>query len=215
MAIMNETDIKKYDKIQEIIVEVLENRKTTFTKETIIEVIKKRLVKENIDATVVTDIYFNLILDGTLNNMIDSGIIYNEDRSNTYDPLDYIIYHKYLDNDSRVLYLKDDDGKHYNFINIASGVKEHFPREFDYILTGGIKNNRFVPSSISYEEIKQLYDDCVKEGASRREALEHILNFYSIRHLFNPTDDYMHTVDITRKRKKEFSRVLKKNDKRK
>lgn len=215
MAIMNVTD-EQYNKIQEIIIEVLKNRKLMFTKPLIIKIIENKLIEAGMEATRVNDIYFNLMFDGILNNMINNGVIYNEENSIYYEPLDYILYNKHLIPGSKVLYLNDDNGKKYNFINVTSGKKEYFPSEVDYILTGGIKNNRLIPPVISFEEIKQLYDDCIKEGSSKRDALEHILNYYCIRYLFCPNDDYVHVVCITKKNKnKGYTHTFSLNDKNK
>ena len=61
------------------------------------------------------------------------------------------------------------------------------------------------------EEIKKLFNDCIDEGASVKDALEHILNFYSISHLVYGLDNHGHTVKISRKNKnKEYCRSLKK-----
>ena len=60
MAIMNVTD-EQYDKIQEIIIDVLENRKLMFTKPLIIKIIENKLIEAGMEATRVNDIYFNLM----------------------------------------------------------------------------------------------------------------------------------------------------------
>ena len=66
------------------------------------------------------------------------------------------------------------------------------------------------------KEIKKLYDDCIMEGASERDALDHVLNFYSIKHLYSSSDGF-HTVCISEKKRKKpsFSYSLKKDTKQK
>lgn len=215
MAIVNGDNFSDYDKVQEIIIDVLTNRKLLFRKDVIIKIIKDRLIQVGIDSNVVNEVYFNILFDEILTNMINNGIIYNDGKSKVFEPIDYIIFNNYIECCSRVLYLSEDNKK-YNYVNITNGKREFFPIYFDYVLTGGLENGRFISPQIPYEEIKKLYDDCIMEGASKRDALDHVLNFYSIKHLYSSSDGF-HTVCISEKKRKKpsFSYSLKKDTKQK
>ena len=203
MAIINGKHVAQYDQVHEIIVDVLKNRKLSFTREIIVEVIKKKLIEVGIDDNITNDIYFNFLLDGNLDSMVECGIIYNFEHNNLYEPLEYIIYKKHLNTHSNVLYLLNDDGINYKFINIASSMIQNFANNDDYVLTGGVRDNRMLVPDISYEEIKKLYDDCISEGSSKKDSLEHILNFYSIRYFSLVNEGFINTVVISNKSKKK------------
>lgn len=62
MAIINGKHVAQYDQVHEIIVDVLKNRKLSFTREIIVEVIKKKLIEVGIDDNITNDIYFNFFI---------------------------------------------------------------------------------------------------------------------------------------------------------
>jgi len=183
MAIMTRVDNVNWSLVQQIVHEVLTQRKFQFDIPTIQPVIKKRLIEVNISPEITDCIYFRILLIDALDSLVEKCYLYP--LNNLYIPTDYMILHDYDTKSSNLLYLYDNTIPN-SYLNIDNNQKVHEVLRRDFLLTGGFTNykqDNFVTPKISFEEISSLYHDFIREGAEKDVAIKHVLNYYSAQSL--------------------------------
>ena len=180
MAILNNLKHEEYNKIQDIIEEVFNNRKLRFNIDNITEIIKERVLANKIPKELVDCSYFYILVLNTLDRFIEECRIYQI--GNIYIPVDFIVFVNYSPAPSNLLYYKDKD----LIININNFEEIRCDKinNLDMVLCGGyreVADNEYpllTKSDISVEEISNLYHDLIREGASHEYAIILILNYY-------------------------------------
>jgi len=194
MSLSKRTTKEDFSNLFAAINKVLSERKFQFDIDTILKQIKLEALKNNIEPDILESSYFYISILNSLDNFIDHGKIYRfKDKKNKkylYCPSDYIIFTDYCPSNSqiRLLYFitePDDDAifKSYKFMDIETteviNLKDIV--KTDFIICGGNNNDYYkttLQSNISFEEISKLYHDFIDEGATKGEAVNHILNYY-------------------------------------
>lgn len=195
MAILNNLKHEEYNKIQDIIEDVFNSRKLRFNIDTILEIIKERVLANKISKDFVDCSYFYILVLNTLDKLIEEGRIYQI--GNTYIPADFIVFVNYSPVPSNLLYYNEKK----QFINIDNFEEVSYDKinNLDVVLCGGysdLLDNKYqvlTKSDVSIEEISNLYHDLIKEGASREYAMILILNHYKVQvmpHNLNFINDF-------------------------
>ena len=190
---------KECIELQELINKVISERKLQFDVETILNITKKEVLNSNINNKILDSYYFYILLLNTLDSFVESGKIYRiRDRKQDkyfYYPYDYIILKNYCSSSiqTRLLYfLADDVEKNINlfnttkFIDIATSeiVLLNEVSKTDFILCGGFSNEEYqntLQSDVKFEEITNLFHQFIREGATKSQAINHILNYYKVQ----------------------------------
>lgn len=190
MAILNNSRVEEYNKIQAVIYEVINNRKFKFDIDTILDVIKKKALLLNINNSLLDCSYFYILVLNTLDEFMDTGRIYKMEHE--YIPADFLVCTTYFPSPSRLLYYitnNEDTKEEEKFIDIDNleVVSYDMIKSSDFVLCGGCKKNVddeykiILQTDVTLEEITNLYHDLIREGASNEEAIIHLLNFYKIQ----------------------------------
>lgn len=211
MAIMSNIDISEYKEIQEIVEELLLKKKYKFKSEDIIIELRKEIFDRGFDIKLVDCSFFDFLVLNTIDKFVDD---YSNSKlykmGNFYFPVDYLIYddYKFNSNNKLLYYVFDNNQLQYFkntgfFINIETGDIVNKVDKSCFILCGGVSNDRYkttLQSEIDYKEIINLFNDFIKEGASREEAINHILNYYKARRV---ADEYSWGKDFIISKKEE------------
>lgn len=186
MAILNNLRRDEYNRVQNIINEVLINRKFRFDIQTILDIIKRKSLENNISKEFLNCSYFYILVLNTLDRLVDEGKFYKI--NSYYIPVDFIIYVEYVPTPYRLLYFISDNNEQ-KFIDIVNLNEVCYDdiNGFDLVLCGGgceLVNDEYqviLQTDVSLEEISNLYHELVNEGASSREAMVYLLNYYRIQ----------------------------------
>lgn len=192
MAIMSNVDISEYKEIQEIIEDFLLKKKYKFKSDDIIIELRKEILARGFDIKLVDCSFFNFLVLNTIDKFVND---YNNSKlykiGNFYFPVDYLIYNNYkVNSNNKLLYFVLDNSQLPYFKNTAffrdieTGEIINKVDKNCFILCGGVDNDRYkttLQSEVDYKEIIKLFNDFIKEGASREEAINHILNYYRAR----------------------------------
>ena len=210
MAIIRDLSVEELPKVESIIYDVILNRKYKFDLEIILDDLKGEIVKKGYDLGIMDCSCFHLLLHEALEKLSSNeGPLYKEDQDKYYYPEDYIILNDYRTNWGDLFYLVREDNNYY-FKNVSNGDKTNRVKRYDFVLCGGLsKDKRAVQSDISFEEIYLLFHDFINEGASKEEAINHILNFYKVNRLdgrYSCANDFQISRSVRSKKL-----VLKKN----
>lgn len=212
MAVINITDEIVVERIQVIIQNVLINRKLQFDKNTILPFIKDVLLKEKIDTSIMECSYFQILFLNTLDKLIENGVLYTVD--GVFFPTDYIIFNDYVTEFSDLFYLIYDEEHQPIYFNLDTLERNNTLKRRDFLLTGGYDklNDELLIPDVDLNEIVSLYKSFVSEGALKKDAINHILNYYDIQKL-SPNDYVCNTVIIKNKNKdKSFTKKLKRDN---
>lgn len=189
MAILKNSNIKEYNKIQLIINEVFANRKYKFDKDTILDLIKEKCLAAGISSEFLDCTYFYILILNTLDKLLDNGKIYQF--GNQYVVSDFMVCVDYFPVPTRLLY----------YINISNNIEQNkiidianletiSPNSIydsDCLLCGGYtdkinsKYKLLLQTGVSLEEISSLYTALRNDGASNSEAIVCLLNYYKVQ----------------------------------
>lgn len=212
MAIINTTNTIEWKRVQLIVQEVLLNRKLQFNRQTILPFIKEGLSKAGIDSLIMDCSYFQIIFLNTFDQLIEEGFLYAIDE--VYFPVDYIIFHDYNTKYANLFYLRYNEELKPVYYNLDTLERHKTVERRDFLLTGGYDEEKgsLKAPEISLKDIFSLYQNFISEGATKEEAINHILNYYDILKL-SPTDYLCNTVIIQEKKKeKNLIRTRKKDN---
>lgn len=212
MALITTLDENQWEQVLNIIQTSFLERKTSFDQETILEIVKKKLLAMGFSEEVTECVYFGILFLNALDQFVDQGRIYLME--SFYYPIDYIILHDYDTRISELLYLSYDEAQRPVYINVETSKKVYNVRNQDFLLTGGVtKSQELLCPDISFEEIHELYCAFRNEGVSKAEAINHILNYYQTFHLSHV--DFSQNTMVIRKKSKnnKMTRVLKNDNK--
>lgn len=189
MAIMNNIEMNDYKEIQVLIEEILLKRKYKFNIDDMIIEIRKEAINRGFDIKFVDCSFFDILVLNTIDRFVDD----KEDAKfyrigKVCFPVDYIIYENYqVNSETRLLYyvLNNNSANYLEnnsyFIDIETGEVIKKANKMDFVLCGGVSKDKYkttLQSNIDYKEILLLFNAFLKEGASRVEAINHILNYY-------------------------------------
>jgi len=214
MVIGNVSD-HDWERIKILIKEVITRRKYKFDKkiilkEIILEMKKNEFTDDFVDQ-IVNCSYFQIMLLNILDDCVEQGFLYL--LNNVYIPFEYAILNEYFNSNYDLLYLSENTYNELNCINVATAEKICFPRNMDYILTGGFDDGdheKLIVPDIPFEEIYELYKEFIKEGATKKEAINHILNYYKVKKIrFDNINGYYETLKIDRKSKNKTKKINK------
>lgn len=211
MAIMTNIEISEYKEIQEIIEYFLLKKKYKFKADDIIIELRKEVLDRGFDIKLVDCSFFNFLVLNTIDKFVDD---YNNSKlykiGDFYFPVDYLIYDDYkISSNNKLLYfVLDNIQLHFfknngGFIDIETGKFINKVDKSCFILCGGISNDRYkttLQSDVDYKEIINLFNDFINEGASREEAINHILNYYRARRV---ADEYSWGKDFVINKRKD------------
>lgn len=210
MAIMSIWDEKKWEQVEEMVRMILLKRKFRFDRETILEIIKRDLLKEGIEVELLECSYFQILFLNILDNLVKNGDLFLKE--NIYIPCDYVILDHYDTRNADLLYFSRDKYHQSFYINVETKEKTTIKKDNDFLLTGGISkedgDSLLVPV-IPFSEIASIYQDFIMEGASKEEAILHILNYYPIQVMDSSKENVL---AIERKSKHSLKKVLKKDN---
>ena len=186
MAILNSLRHEEYNRIQDIINEVLLNRKVRFDIETIFDIIKRKSFENDINKEFIDCSYFYILILNTVDKFVEEGKLYQ--MNSYYIPVDFIVFVDYIPKPSRLLYLINNTNE-YKFVDIINLNEVGYDsiKSADFILCGGCSesledNNQVLfQSDIGVEEISNLYHELIKEETSHEDALVLILNHYKVQ----------------------------------
>lgn len=210
MAIMTVWDERKWKQVEEMVRMILLKRKFRFDRETILEIIKRDLLKEGIEIELLECSYFQILFLNILDNLVKNGNLFLKE--NIYIPCDYVILDHYDTRNADLLYFSRDKYHQSFYINIETMEKTTIKKDKDFLLTSGISkedgDSLLVPV-IPFSEIASIYQDFIMEGASKEEAILHILNYYHIQVMDSSKENVL---AIERKSKHSLQKVLKKDN---
>ena len=140
---------------------------------------------------------------------MDEGVLYPF-IDNFYLPVSYMAFKNYHTSFTELLYLKDSKEK-FPYIRVDTLQETNKRNSRDFLLTGGFKDETeldWKTPDVSLDEITSLYQNFIKEGASKEEAINLILNYYRAKRL-PLVDGYVNTTQIF---SKEKIKILKKDN---
>lgn len=200
MALTTTLNDLEWQRVQQIIQNVLFKRKFRFNEKTIRKVIGEHLKQFGMDSTIMECSYFQILFLNTLDQFVEEGILYYMD--GIYIPSSYMVLHEYDTKWADLLYLYDDNSQSPVYINIHTLKDTKIRKKRDILLTGGYmdqNNSKLLPPNLSFQEIAYLYHSFLKEGANKEEAILHVLNYYHIKVLI-PKDEIGRAVIIQNKK---------------
>ena len=211
MAIMTNIEISEYKEIIEIIEEILLKKKYKFKADNIIIELRKEVLDRGFDIKLVDCSFFNFLVLSTIDKFVDdynNSKLYKIDKF--YFPVNYLIYNDYkVSSNNKLLYFVLDNSQlpyfknNGFFIDIETGNVVNKVDKSCFVLCGGISNDKYkttLQSDVDYKEIIKLFNDFIKAGASREEAINHILNYYRARRV---ADEYSWGKDFIISKKEE------------
>lgn len=208
MAITTTLDYKLWKMIDQLVLEVLLERKSHFQIETILEVMKQKFITNDIDPQIMDYSYFQLLLLNRLDSLVEQGTLYPID--DYYFPVLYMEFQDYDTNYSELLYFTLDSSQQPLYINVDNLEETRNRTIRDFLLTGGSMTQKILlPPEIPFEEIYSLYQSFLQEGVPKNRAINHILNYYQVQSL--PWENkFPNTLKIQSKTKKNQNvKILK------
>lgn len=210
MAITTTTNDKVWERVRTLIQDVLLKRKFQFTEEEILVIIKSHLIEEGFDMSIIDCSYLEIIFLNVLEDLVNENILYHMD--GIYIPSDYMALKEYETRYAKLLYLLSNNNKKNTYVNVATLKKEKYANRRDFLLTGGYSNEFYgdlKTPDIPLREIVLLYRNFIDEGASKEEAINHVLNYYYIKKL-SKRDNNCNILLITKKeRQHHLTKKLK------
>ena len=180
---------EEWKQVAFIIYNVILNRKYKFDLSIILDKIKEELISNNFDLSITDCSYFYIILFDILDKLVNDGKVYKIEEKNIFIPVDYIIYNDYKPILGDLLYFFNENNKYY-FKNIENDKIVFNPKNEDFVLCGGLSSDKYtLQTDVSFDDISLLFHTFIDEGASREEAINHILNFYKAR-IISRSDSY-------------------------
>lgn len=209
MAIITSLEDKEWNLIQNILEQTLRNRKYPFQSTEIFKIIQEQCNEKGMDSSILNCAYFRVLFLNTLDQFVEEGLLYPLN-NHFYLPVSYMAFQDYHTKFLELLYLEDSKGK-VPYVRVDTLQETDYRNPRDFLLTGGFQDETkldWKSPDISLTEIASLYQDFIKEGASKEEAINYVLNCYQIQFL-PPKDGDIHTVVISPKEKRK---TLKKDN---
>ena len=206
MALTTVLNHTSWEEIQEIVQNVLKNRKLEFQIETVLAIIKSEFIRKGISPEVMECTYFRILFLNTLDYFVEKGFLYH--LVETYVPTDYMILHDYDTKSAHLFYLLANPTQKNIYQDVDMKRKVGVLSRRDFLLTGGFSQNKeLITPSIPFEEIAYLYHSFLQEGANRELAIKHVLNYYQVQPL--SVQEYLGNVVAINEKK--HKKVLKKD----